>query len=815
MSADARIAANTASIQTEATARANADTALSNSITTLTASVNSNTAAIQTEQTARANADTALSNSITTLTASVNSNTAAIQTEQTARANADSALSSSITTVQATANAKNKTYRQTTAPTSGMSAGDVWYDSDDNNKPYRYDGSSWVLSADARIAANTASIQTEATTRAYETGELYAQYTVKIDAGGKVSGYGLASTGPTGTGSVFEIRADKVAFAAPYGVTGTSIVPFAVDTTTGRVAMDGAYMKTATINTAQIKDLAVTDAKVVSLTVAKVTSGIFSGKYVELASGGNIRCGQTAFNTGTGFWLGEGTDGYARMSIGTSTGNGFDYDQSTGNFNIRGKVKITDGSQVGGDAVFINGSSVSCGQTGFNTGTGFWLGKNSSGMAQLSIGSPTDNGIDWDQSTGKLNIRGDVEIANPSAFVGQLNIIDSTKWNLGTWGNQPGFTMYGETYENSIISAPGPYGDLVPVWRASPGYNGSTSGNNDGGFYTDQFYIDYTKAYRFTVWVYRTGELTGSINIGCLSNSVIRLGETSPESSPWFWGGLLPQGNKWYIIVGYIYPSSFTTGQHGDSGLYDGETGEKVASGTSYDFKHVAGQQYQSMRILLWASVLGVNVYFHDPKVEVIGANTRSIASLAITNAAAWSSSLDRTKIDGGNIYTRSVIASALASKTITSSSGVIGDLAVDTLQIAGRAATVPTVSVANAALAIPVSPSYATTHNITVNAYGGQPITLAISFVLSAGGNQLENGSVSFSLDLIKDGTAVVSNLVFATLRYATRATMAYQYVDSSPAAGAHNYLVRVYANVGEAGTASYRVVTALEAKR
>ena len=38
-----------------------------------------------------------------------------------------------------------KTYLQATAPTAGMIVGDIWVDSDDNYKQYRYNGSSWVV----------------------------------------------------------------------------------------------------------------------------------------------------------------------------------------------------------------------------------------------------------------------------------------------------------------------------------------------------------------------------------------------------------------------------------------------------------------------------------------------------------------------------------------------------------------------------------------------------------------------------------------------------------------------------------------------
>ena len=37
----------------------------------------------------------------------------------------------------------NHIYKQTTAPASGMVSGDIWFDTDDSNKPYRYSGSAW------------------------------------------------------------------------------------------------------------------------------------------------------------------------------------------------------------------------------------------------------------------------------------------------------------------------------------------------------------------------------------------------------------------------------------------------------------------------------------------------------------------------------------------------------------------------------------------------------------------------------------------------------------------------------------------------
>ena len=45
---------------------------------------------------------------------------------------------------KATYLAKTKTFRQATAPTSGMQAGDIWFDTGNGDKPYTYSGSQWI-----------------------------------------------------------------------------------------------------------------------------------------------------------------------------------------------------------------------------------------------------------------------------------------------------------------------------------------------------------------------------------------------------------------------------------------------------------------------------------------------------------------------------------------------------------------------------------------------------------------------------------------------------------------------------------------------
>ena len=71
---------------------------------------------------------------------------------------------------------KTKAYYQTTAPTSGMTEGDIWFDTDDGYKLYYYTGSAWVSVQDTSIAA-AQSAATAAQTTANGKNKIYRQGT--------------------------------------------------------------------------------------------------------------------------------------------------------------------------------------------------------------------------------------------------------------------------------------------------------------------------------------------------------------------------------------------------------------------------------------------------------------------------------------------------------------------------------------------------------------------------------------------------------------------------------------------------------------
>lgn len=304
----------------EKTARSDAVSVLTSNVSALTATVNTNNA----------------------------SQTAAVSAEASARANADLALGQQITSVSAVAGSKAKTFKQPTQPQASESTiGDIWYNTADGNKSYRWSGTTWEPVENAQIAAtaaalvteqnaratadtaltsslnalsstvtnnyntlnaaisteqtaranadtalsnslstltatvnnNYAALQTEQSVRAGADNTLFAQYTVKLDVNGYVSGFGLASSANNGTPtSNFIFKADQFAFGAPGYATAYPFVIQATATTVNGVAvpagvyMDGAYIKNGTITNAKIGNAAIDNAKIAdaSITSAKI-----------------------------------------------------------------------------------------------------------------------------------------------------------------------------------------------------------------------------------------------------------------------------------------------------------------------------------------------------------------------------------------------------------------------------------------------------------------------------------------------------------------------------------------------------------------
>lgn len=148
---------------------------------------------------------------------------------------------------------------------------------------------------------------------------LKAQYTVKIDSNGYVTGYGLASEPVNGAPySTFAVRADRFYIASPSGPGVAATMPFIVQTTPttagdGSVIPAGVYLRDAfiangtikraqiglgAIDEARIADAAITRAKIADASIdsAKIANIIQSNNYGATSGWLINRDGSAYFN---------------------------------------------------------------------------------------------------------------------------------------------------------------------------------------------------------------------------------------------------------------------------------------------------------------------------------------------------------------------------------------------------------------------------------------------------------------------------------------------------------------------------------------
>lgn len=279
-----------------------------------------------------------------------------------ARLNSGGDTYNAIVQSQTTASAKNATFVQSATPTA-TKLNDLWIHTGQQNKLYRWDGTSWVVADDQRIGStasqvttlsstvqnvsdtvdgltnDVAALEISASTSANNITGLQAQYTVKVDVNGYVSGYGLASTANNGTpSSEFIVVADKFSIAPvatnPGAADGSPFYHLTVPTTVNGVTvpagtyMKAAYIADATIGRAMIQDAAIDDAKIANLSAAKITAGTITAEKIaagaitaDKITAGAITSGKIAAGAITADKIAAGTITGGKIAADTITGN--------------------------------------------------------------------------------------------------------------------------------------------------------------------------------------------------------------------------------------------------------------------------------------------------------------------------------------------------------------------------------------------------------------------------------------------------------------------------------------------------------------
>jgi hypothetical protein len=423
--------------------------------------ITDNFAFITREQTARATADSALAQDILTLAAKVDGNTAAIVVESTARVDADGALASQITTLEAVVGDNTAAIQtEATARTTADSA-----------------LASQITTLQATVGDNTAAIQTEATVRADETGSLFAKYTVKVDVNGYVSGFGLASTANNATPfSEFAIRADRFYVASPSGPGITPIIPFIVNTTPQvvngvdvpvGVYMDAGFIKNGTITNAKIGNAVIDDAKIVSLTAAKITAGEISvGNYIQ----------SSGFISGSQGWRIHG-NGVAEFAAAAIRGQ-----LTAAQIDSRG-LSIKDAS---GNIILAAGSPLA---TSNISGLGTLATQNSVSTGQVTgLGTlATQNAVDWNS-----------QLVNIPGFGNFAYLSSITSANISTYIAS---AAIGTAYISDLNATKLTSGSISVGTTISGNYSPGSTG----------WYIDGSGNAEFNQITVRSGQVTGAL----------------------------------------------------------------------------------------------------------------------------------------------------------------------------------------------------------------------------------------------------------------------------------------------------------------
>ena len=242
-------------------------------------------------------------------------------------------------------------------------------------------------------------------------------------------------------------------------------------------------------------------------------------------------------------------------------------------------------------------------------------------------------------------------LLSSTTLLAQSNLIDQLPaWTVGT-GATTGYSLWGTTAENYRAFHLNPYGDSEIVWVADAD---ATAWSADGGWNTSYFSITNTSTYRFSVWIKKLNSTEGETLFGLSSNTGdILLLNGSVNSNPYFWRDDLPELDKWYLLVGFVYSKDYTgSGSDPDSGIRDPTTGQKVLE-MDLDFKFSSNSTNVRSRAYLYNNTSATaEQYFWDPTIFEVNGQEPTITELlnGPSSPSPWAEVSGNLNYTSGNV---------------------------------------------------------------------------------------------------------------------------------------------------------------------
>jgi hypothetical protein len=211
---------------------------------------------------------------------------------------AAAAAAAAATAAQTTADGKNKIYRQTTMPTTGpFTEGDLWFDTDDDNKFYRYTSGAFS----AFSLGNNAIADLSAT---------------KLTAGTIDASVITVSNLNAGNISTGVLNADRIQAAS---ITGAKLVAGTIEAVSiAANTITGAKLAVGTIEAVSIAAGTITGAKIAAGTITASNIAAATITATQIA-GGTITADEIAADTITAAEIAAGSITVDRLTAGTLT----------------------------------------------------------------------------------------------------------------------------------------------------------------------------------------------------------------------------------------------------------------------------------------------------------------------------------------------------------------------------------------------------------------------------------------------------------------------------------------------------------------
>jgi hypothetical protein len=424
-----------------------------------------------------------------------------------------------IATAQATADSKIKTFYQTSAPTA-TGVGDVWFDTDDGNKQYRWNGSSWVSVQDTAIAAATSAANAATTAAAAASSAAAAAQSAataaQTTADGKNKVYRQTTqptTGPFAEGDLwFDTDDDNKIYRYTSGSWGTAvslgnnalgnlsankITSGTIDASVITVSnINAGNISTGTLNADRIAAASITGAKIAAgtITAANITAGTITS--AEIATG-TITASDIATGTITASNIASGTITGSLIAAGTITATNIATNTITASQIAAGTITST---QIA--AGTITASNIASGTITATQISSSYIYAGTIAASQIVAGTLT--GFTIQTSSGATAV-----ILDGTSNALQFKVSGSISGNVLPLGSAGILMHYGSTPDGTGATYP-----KAQVTSSSATIAGSTSQSMSAGAGGNTIVgqTQVTDAMTFSSTIFANGNIDGGVN---------------------------------------------------------------------------------------------------------------------------------------------------------------------------------------------------------------------------------------------------------------------------------------------------------------